>query len=152
MGVNIAPTRRRRSRSARRTPASAARSTSSRSGFVSPESFTLTLSIAFLAAVVVGGLATVSGAVLGALFIVLVPEYAADVDKALAGVIYGRVLIAVMYVERGGLVGIARRFGRAVVRTDNDRKGEGAHAEVTGDADARAAGRGARVRRRLRTR
>ena len=121
-------------------------------GFVSPESFTVTLSIGFLAAVVVGGLATVSGAVLGALFIVLVPEYAADVDEALAGVIYGTVLIAFMYVERGGLVGIARRIGSAVVRKDNHRRGEGAHAEVTGDADARAPGRGARVRRRLRTR
>jgi branched-chain amino acid transport system permease protein len=79
-------------------------------GFVSPESFTLLLSISFLAAIVVGGLATVLGAVLGALFIVLVPEYAADVDDALAGVIYGAVLIAFMFVERNGLVGLARRI------------------------------------------
>jgi branched-chain amino acid transport system permease protein len=80
-------------------------------GFVSPESFTLTQSISFLAAVVVGGLATVSGAILGALFIVLVPEYAADVDDALAGVIYGAVLILFMYLEPRGLVGLARRAG-----------------------------------------
>jgi len=79
-------------------------------GFVGPESFTLVLSFAFLAAIVVGGLATVSGAVLGALFIVLVPEYAADVDDALAGVIYGAVLILVMYLERRGAVGLARRI------------------------------------------
>ena len=38
-----------------------------------PESFTLALSFAFLAAIVVGGLATVAGAVFGALFIVFVP-------------------------------------------------------------------------------
>jgi branched-chain amino acid transport system permease protein len=83
-------------------------------GFVGPESFTLVLSFAFLAAIVVGGLATVAGAVLGALFIVLVPEYAADVDDALAGVIYGAVLILVMYLERRGAVGIAQRiWGRA---------------------------------------
>jgi branched-chain amino acid transport system substrate-binding protein len=79
-------------------------------GFVSPESFTLTLSISFLAAVVVGGLATVIGPVFGALFIVLVPEYAADVSDALAGVIYGAVLIVVMYVERGGIAGFGRRI------------------------------------------
>jgi branched-chain amino acid transport system substrate-binding protein len=79
-------------------------------GFVSPESFTVTVSISFLAAVVVGGLATVIGPVFGALFIVLVPEYAADVDDALAGVIYGAVLIVVMYVERGGIVGFGRRI------------------------------------------
>lgn len=79
-------------------------------GFVGPESFTLVLSFGFLAAVVVGGLATVSGALLGALFIVLVPEYAANVDNALAGVIYGAALIIVMYVERRGAVGLARRI------------------------------------------
>ena len=118
-------------------------------GFVSPESFTLTLSIGFLAAVVVGGLATVSGAVLGALFIVLVPEYAADVDEALAGVIYGTVLIVFMYVERGGLVGIARRIGRGVgligdaTQTDNNRRRSEGHAEVTSDGAAGAAGDGA---------
>jgi branched-chain amino acid transport system permease protein len=85
-------------------------------GFVSPESFTLVLSISFLAAVVVGGLATVFGAVLGALFIVLVPDYAADVNTALAGVIYGAVLILMMYLERGGIVGLARRVWRRVER------------------------------------
>jgi len=79
-------------------------------GFVGPESFTLVLSFAFLAAIVVGGLATVTGAVLGALFIVFVPEYAADVDEALAGVIYGAALILVMYLERRGAVGLAKRI------------------------------------------
>jgi branched-chain amino acid transport system permease protein len=114
-------------------------------GFVSPESFTLTLSIGFLAAVVVGGLATVSGAVLGALFIVLVPEYAADVDEALAGVIYGTVLIVFMYLERGGIVGIARRVARGLrlAGTDNNKGRREAHAEVTGDAAPGAAGDGA---------
>ena len=90
-------------------------------GFVGPESFTLVLSFAFLAAIVVGGLATVSGAVLGALFIVLVPEYAADVDDALAGVIYGATLILVMYVERRGAVGLARRIWGRATRGRQDR-------------------------------
>jgi branched-chain amino acid transport system permease protein len=95
-------------------------------GFVGPESFTLVLSFAFLAAIVVGGLATVSGAVLGALFIVLVPEYAADVDDALAGVIYGATLILVMYLERRGAVGLARRFW---ARATRGRGGGGAGGE-----------------------
>ena len=67
-------------------------------GFVAPESFSLALSFPFLAAVVVGGLATIAGAMFGALFIEFVPVYAADVDEALAGVIYGAVLIPFMYV------------------------------------------------------
>ena len=65
---------------------------------MAPESFTLTLSFAFLAAIVVGGLATVAGAVFGALFIVFVPVWTSDVDEALSGVIYGATLIACMYV------------------------------------------------------
>jgi branched-chain amino acid transport system permease protein len=89
-------------------------------GFVGPESFTLVLSFAFLAAIVVGGLATVTGAVLGALFIVLVPEYAADVDDALAGVIYGAALILVMYLERRGAVGLARRIWARATRGRED--------------------------------
>ena len=81
-------------------------------GFVAPESFTLTVSFAFLAAIVVGGLATVAGAVFGALFIVFVPVWSSDVDKALSGVIYGATLIACMYVFRGGIMGSApQRLG-----------------------------------------
>jgi branched-chain amino acid transport system permease protein len=91
-------------------------------GFVGPESFTIVLSFAFLAAIVVGGLATVTGAVLGALFIVFVPEYAADVDEALAGVIYGAALILVMYVERRGAVGLAQRIWARTVRRDEPRR------------------------------
>ncbi len=79
-------------------------------GFVAPESFTLTISFAFLAAIVVGGLATVGGAVFGALFIEFVPVYASDVNEALAGVIYGAVLIACMYVMRDGVMGLLRRI------------------------------------------
>ena len=78
-------------------------------GFVAPESFPLTLSISFLAAVVVGGLATIGGALLGALFIVFVPEYASDVDDALAGVIYGAMLIVFMVFLPHGAMGALRR-------------------------------------------
>jgi len=85
-------------------------------GFVAPESFTLTLSFAFLAAIVVGGLATITGAIFGALFIEFVPVYAADVNEALAGVIYGAVLIAFMYALRDGIVGLGRRLLRRATR------------------------------------
>ncbi len=79
-------------------------------GFVAPESFTLVVSFSFLAAVVVGGLATIGGAVFGALFIEFVPVYAGDVDEALAGVIYGAVLIAFMYALPGGVMGGLRKL------------------------------------------
>jgi branched-chain amino acid transport system permease protein len=78
-------------------------------GFVAPEAFTLTISFAFLAAIVVGGLATISGALLGALFIEFVPVYASDVNDALTGLIYGGVLIAFMWVLPEGAAGLPRR-------------------------------------------
>jgi branched-chain amino acid transport system permease protein len=84
-------------------------------GFVAPEAFTLTLSFAFLAAIVVGGLATISGALLGALFIEFVPVYASDVNDALTGVIYGGVLIAFMWVLPEGAAGLPRRLRELVL-------------------------------------
>ena len=97
-------------------------------GFVAPESFTLTISFAFLAAVVVGGLATIGGAVFGALFIEFVPVYASDVNQALAGVIYGAVLIACMYVMRDGVMGLIRRIAGLIgprQPSQTAREGEG---------------------------
>jgi branched-chain amino acid transport system permease protein len=114
-------------------------------GFVAPESFGLALSFSFLAAIVVGGLATVSGAIFGALFIEFVPVYAADVNEALAAVIYGGVLIVFMYVLPTGVVGLLRRLGARV----RPRKGEGGEHAGTrferGTADA-GDGAGERVR------
>jgi branched-chain amino acid transport system permease protein len=79
-------------------------------GFVAPEAFTITVSFAFLAAIVVGGLATISGALFGALFIEFVPVYASDIDVALTGVIYGGVLIAFMWLLPDGAAGLPRRL------------------------------------------
>jgi branched-chain amino acid transport system permease protein len=84
-------------------------------GFVAPESFTLALSFTFLGAIVVGGLGSVAGAVLGSLFAVFVPQYAEDVNQALTGVIYGGALIAVIYLLPGGAAGVARRIRRLLV-------------------------------------
>ena len=83
-------------------------------GFVAPEAFTVTISLAFLAAIVVGGLATIVGAVFGALFIEFVPVYASDVNDALTGVIYGGVLILFMYLLPDGAAGLLRRLRELV--------------------------------------
>jgi branched-chain amino acid transport system permease protein len=85
-------------------------------GFVAPEAFTLTVSFAFLAAIVVGGLATISGALFGALFIEFVPVWASDVNVALTGVIYGGVLIAFMWVLPEGAAGLPRRLRELAAR------------------------------------
>lgn len=43
-------------------------------GFIEPTSFSLILSIAYIAMVVVGGLASIAGSIMGALFIILLPK------------------------------------------------------------------------------
>jgi branched-chain amino acid transport system permease protein len=115
-------------------------------GFVAPESFTLTLSFAFLAAVVVGGLATVAGALFGALFIVFVPVWSSDVDEALSGVIYGATLIACMYAFRGGIMGLLRSAWARVVGVQGSTKGgnqdEMAEVAVAGADQRTGAGAG----------
>ncbi len=104
-------------------------------GFVAPEAFTLTISFAFLAAIVVGGLATISGALFGALFIEFVPVYASDVNDALTGVIYGGVLIAFMWVLPEGAAGLLRRLRELVAR----RGGGGAARQTVQKAPVRGA-------------
>lgn len=79
-------------------------------GFVAPESFGYILSFTLLAAAVVGGVATIGGAVFGALFMEFVPVWAAEVNDALASVIYGVVLITFMYVLPGGAMSLAARL------------------------------------------
>jgi branched-chain amino acid transport system permease protein len=93
-------------------------------GFVAPESFTIAVSFVFLAAIVVGGLGTIAGALFGALFIQFVPVYTSGVNQALAGVLYGTVLILFMYVLPGGVVGLGRRLLGLVSRPRGRRSEE----------------------------
>ena len=110
-------------------------------GFVAPESFTLVVSFSFLAAIVVGGLATVAGALFGALFIVFVPVWSSDVNDALSGVIYGAALIACMYVFRSGIMGLLRSAFARVVEVEGSTKGrsdDGVEEVAVAGADRRA--------------
>jgi branched-chain amino acid transport system permease protein len=109
-------------------------------GFVAPEAFTLTVSFAFLAAVVVGGLATISGALFGALFIEFVPVYASDVNDALTGVIYGGVLIAFMWVLPEGAAGLLNRV-RGLAERRRERREWASEGTVAGPAPRVPAGK-----------
>jgi len=92
--------------------------------FVAPDSFSFFLSITLLTGVVIGGLASISGAFFGALFIQFVPNVADEISKAAPWAIYGVVLIAFMYVMPTGVAGfvhlvrarLARRRGAPVPR------------------------------------
>ena len=76
--------------------------------FVAPDSFDIFLSITLLVGVVIGGLASISGAFFGALFIQFIPNIADQISKAAPWAIYGVVLIAFMYLMPSGVVGLLR--------------------------------------------
>jgi branched-chain amino acid transport system permease protein len=76
--------------------------------FVAPDAFDVFLSITFLVGIVVGGLASIPGAIFGALFIQFVPNWAQDISKAAPWAIYGVFLILFMYVMPLGIAGSLR--------------------------------------------
>jgi branched-chain amino acid transport system permease protein len=76
--------------------------------YVAPDSFNLFLSIVFLVGIVVGGLASISGALYGALFIQFVPNIADEISKAAPWAIFGLFLIAFVYVMPAGVAGVVR--------------------------------------------
>ena len=82
--------------------------------FVSPDSFTVWLSITFLVGVVVGGLASIPGAIFGAIFIQFIPNIADEISKSAPWAIYGVLLIAFMYLMPSGVMGMLRKLARGL--------------------------------------
>lgn len=76
--------------------------------FVAPDSFSVFLSITLLVGIVIGGLASLSGAIYGALFIQFVPNIADHLSKAAPWAIYGVFLIGFMYLVPTGIAGTIR--------------------------------------------
>ncbi|REE95199.1 branched-chain amino acid ABC transporter permease [Thermomonospora umbrina] len=83
-------------------------------GFVSPDSFTSTLSITLLAGIVVGGLGSTWGPLLGGAFTLYVPTLSQDLNQAAPGVLFGLLIIVIMYVAPTGLAGLVGRTRRLV--------------------------------------
>jgi branched-chain amino acid transport system permease protein len=84
--------------------------------FVSPDSFQAILSINFIVGSVVGGIFSITGAFVGAVFIVFVPNIASQLSKAAPGAIYGVFLILMIYVVPTGLVGVPYQIRRLALR------------------------------------
>jgi branched-chain amino acid transport system permease protein len=78
--------------------------------FVSPDSFTLFLSISLLVGIGVGGGGTLWGAFFGAIFIMFVPNLAEQISKAAPWAVYGVVLIAIMFAMPGGVMGLLNKL------------------------------------------
>ncbi len=82
-------------------------------GYVSPDQFTLHLSIELLLMVLIGGVASLRGVVFGAMFLVALPEALAFAEKAtgaslpaLRPMAFGLLLVLVMIFEPRGINGL----------------------------------------------
>ena len=80
--------------------------------FVAPDSFGFLLSISFLVGIVIGGLASISGAIYGAFFIEFVPNIADSISKSAPWAVYGVFLVASVYFMPSGVAGVVNGVGR----------------------------------------
>lgn len=78
--------------------------------YVSPDSFDLPLSLSLLVGMVVGGLGTLAGPVVGAAFVVWLPIYAQQIFRNKPDISYGLILILLMFLLPQGIVGGARQL------------------------------------------
>ncbi|PWV84117.1 branched-chain amino acid transport system permease protein [Prauserella marina] len=98
-----------------------------------PSGFTIVLSLSLLTAVVVGGLGSLGGALLGSALLVFLPPAVTNLGTSagltgvqaaqLAPFVYGVVLIVVILVAPGGVMGLLRRLWRAGTTTSSDQGG-----------------------------
>lgn len=109
-------------------------------GLVAPANFLLTLSLSLLTGMVLGGLGSLTGAVIGAVAVVLLPTLAHDlaqgfalstsVESNLPLALYGLLLILLMLFAPDGLAGLGRRVAARV-------RGAGAGPGTAGPEPAR---------------
>ncbi|MGP4689366.1 branched-chain amino acid ABC transporter permease [Agrobacterium pusense] len=80
--------------------------------FVAPDAYDLFLSMSLLVGAVVGGIATLGGAFIGAAFIVFIPTLADSISKSAPWAIYGVVLLVLVYTMPEGLGGAMSKLAR----------------------------------------
>ncbi len=84
--------------------------------FVAPDSFGFLLSISFLVGIVIGGFASISGAIYGAFFIEFVPNIADSISKSAPWAVYGAFLVASVYFMPTGIAGVIAGIAGRIFR------------------------------------
>jgi hypothetical protein len=84
--------------------------------FVAPDSFNVLVSIYLFVGLVVGGVSSIGGTLIGAAFIEFIPNVADKVSKAAPGAVYGLILIAVMFLMPAGAGGFLHAIWRKVLQ------------------------------------
>lgn len=93
-------------------------------GFIEPESFDLLLSVVYIAMILIGGVSTISGSIMGAMFITALPRVSQELSRQvpflsgqvggqgllnvfqLEAILYGLLIIGFLIFEPRGLYGI----------------------------------------------
>jgi len=78
-------------------------------GFLDPQEFSFFLSIQFITIIILGGLASLLGSVLGAGFLIILPEMLAGLDVWQA-LVYGVIMVVTIIFMPFGLSGAIRRY------------------------------------------
>lgn len=90
-------------------------------GRISPETIGIILSINFFTAIVIGGLGSIMGAIIGGFVVIFLPELATDAATSVFGdqqgkqlwpTVYGAVLIGVIIMMPHGVAGFVHRLAR----------------------------------------
>jgi branched-chain amino acid transport system permease protein len=76
--------------------------------FVAPDSYTFALSVVLFVGLVVGGVGSIAGTLVGGVFVLFGPNIAEQISKGLAGAVYGIILLLVIYVMPAGAAGLVR--------------------------------------------
>ncbi len=84
--------------------------------YTSPETLSFHHSISLLAAMVVGGAASIVGSLIGGAYYVLVPQITNEIDPTITAISQGIILVAVLFVLPGGIVSLPRVVRRLVRR------------------------------------
>ena len=84
--------------------------------FVAPDSFSFLLSVSFLVGLVVGGVGSIAGCLVGGLFVLFVPNISESISTGLAGAIYGVILLLVIFLMPAGAAGFVRLAAERIAR------------------------------------
>ncbi|MBV8602147.1 MAG: branched-chain amino acid ABC transporter permease [Candidatus Eremiobacteraeota bacterium] len=82
--------------------------------YASPDVYSVALSLELLIGVVIGGLHSFLGAILGGIVVEFLPLWAQKINPAVESVVYGVALILVVIFAPGGLAGGLSRLARAL--------------------------------------
>jgi branched-chain amino acid transport system permease protein len=105
--------------------------------FISPDQFSLSLSLDLIVMLVVGGAGSIAGIVLGAIFLVVLPELLDYLFSAISAqgqpigarpILEGGILILIMLFEPWGLYGLWLRLKRRIMSARRAAATEGGHA------------------------